>query len=114
MEAIKIFETRKGNDPLCPNGSVARHHFRRAVSHRHGSRSSGFQARRVRQDEAMESLDYAQLSEDEMAAADRSESLDECQKHLDRALRYAQLACLERHRPGQSNVVHIGSSRRDR
>jgi hypothetical protein len=57
----------------------------------------------------IESLDYAQLSEDAMAAADRAATLDECQAHLDRAVRYAQLACLEEQRSGRSNVVPIGS-----
>lgn len=60
----------------------------------------------------MDSLDYAQLSENEMAAADRAGTLDECQAHLDRAVRYAQLACLDRHRSDPSKVVHIGLARR--
>lgn len=51
-------------------------------------------------------IDYAQLSEEAMAAADRAASLDECQAHLGRALRYAQLACLESQRPG-ANVVEF-------
>jgi hypothetical protein len=58
----------------------------------------------------IESLDYAQLSEDAMAAADRAPTLDECQTHLHRAVRYAQLACLER--PRQSNVVELRSGAR--
>lgn len=62
----------------------------------------------------IETLDYARLSEEAMAAADRASSMAECQAHLDRAIRYAQLACMERHRPGRSNVVDIGSARRDR
>ena len=83
----------------------------RFVSQRHAIGLAAFQVRFGGQDGAMENLDYAQLSEDEMAAADRAASLDECQAHLDRAVRYAQLACFERHGPCQSNVVHIGSAR---
>jgi hypothetical protein len=60
----------------------------------------------------METLDYAQLSEEAMAAADRAPSIEECQSHLDRAMRFAQLACMERHRPGFSNVIDIASARR--
>jgi hypothetical protein len=41
-------------------------------------------------------LSYGQLSESEMAAANRSETLQECQAHLDRAMGYAQLAWRER------------------
>ncbi|HEU5284917.1 MAG TPA: hypothetical protein VFU20_00230 [Sphingomicrobium sp.] len=59
-----------------------------------------------------DTLDYARMSEEAMAAADGSDTLEECQAHLDRAVRYAQLACLERHRPGRSNVVDIASARR--
>lgn len=54
-----------------------------------------------------EHLDYAQLSEDAMAAAGGAASLDECQAHLDRAVGYAQLACLEHHRSPDFNVVEI-------
>ena len=54
-----------------------------------------------------ESLDYAQLSEKEMAAADRAATLEECQAHLDRAVRYASLACLEQQRSPNFNVVEI-------
>lgn len=60
----------------------------------------------------IETLDYAQMSEEAMAAADGAGTLAECQAHLDRAMRYAQLACLERRRPGHSNVVDIASARR--
>jgi hypothetical protein len=61
------------------------------------------------QDERMEirRLDYAQLSEDAMAAADRAASLEECQDHLARAVRYASLACLEHQRSPDFNVVEI-------
>ncbi len=52
-------------------------------------------------------LDYAQLSEDAMAAADRAATLEECQDHLARAVRYASLACLERQRSPDFNVVEI-------
>lgn len=60
----------------------------------------------------IETLDYARMSEEAMAAADRATTLEECQALLDRAMRYAQLACMERHRPGYSNVVDIGSAPR--
>jgi hypothetical protein len=60
----------------------------------------------------IETLDYAQMSEDAMAAADRASTLEECQAHLDRAMRFAQLACLEQRCPGRSNVVAIGTARR--
>lgn len=60
----------------------------------------------------IEALDYARMSEAAMAAADRASTLEECQGHLDRAVRLAQLACMERRRP---NVVDIGvAPRRDR
>ena len=55
----------------------------------------------------IERLDYAQLSEDAMVAADDATSLDECQAHLERAVRYAQLACLEQQRSPNFNVVEI-------
>jgi hypothetical protein len=55
----------------------------------------------------IEHLDYAQLSEEAMAAADSAPSLDECQAHLDRAVRYAQLACLEHQRSPDFHVVEI-------
>ncbi len=60
----------------------------------------------------IETLDYARMSEQAMAAADRAATLAECQAHLDRAVRYAQLACMERRWPGRSNVVEFGSARR--
>jgi len=52
-------------------------------------------------------LDYAQLSEDAMAAADCATSVEECQTHLARAVRYASLACLEHQRSPDFNVVEI-------
>ena len=52
---------------------------------------------------------YAELSENEMVAADRAQSVDECQAHLYQALRYAQVACLERPQSAPSNVVAIRS-----
>jgi hypothetical protein len=50
---------------------------------------------------------YARLSEIEMAAADAAPSLEECQAHLDRAVRYASLACLADQRSPDHNVVEI-------
>jgi hypothetical protein len=55
----------------------------------------------------IEHLDYAQLGEEAMAAADAAASLDECQAHLDRAVRFAQLACLAHQRSPEFNVVEI-------
>jgi hypothetical protein len=55
----------------------------------------------------IEHLDYAQLSEEAMAAADGAISLDECQAHLARAVRYASLACLAHQRSPDFNVVEI-------
>ena len=52
-------------------------------------------------------IDYAQLSEDAMAAAAAASDLEECQANLDRAVRYAQLACLEHQRSPDFNVVEI-------
>ena len=52
-------------------------------------------------------LDYAQLSEDAMAAADGATSVEECQAHLARAVRYASLACLDNQRSPDFNVVEI-------
>ena len=60
----------------------------------------------------IETLDFAQMSEDAMAAADRASTLEECQAHLDRAMRFAQLACLEQRRPGRSNIFEIATARR--
>ena len=59
----------------------------------------------------IETLDYAQMSEEAMAAADRASTLEECQGHLDRAVRYAQLACFEQRRPGRPNVVELATAR---
>ena len=55
----------------------------------------------------IEQLDYARLSEDAMAAADDAATIDECQAHLARAVRYASLACLARQRSPDFNVVEI-------
>ena len=54
-------------------------------------------------------LDYARLSEAAMAAADAAVTLDECHAHLDRAVRYAQLACLEHQRVPDFNIAEIRS-----
>jgi hypothetical protein len=43
-----------------------------------------------------ESAKYIQLSDREMAAAHRAKTVDQCVMHLDRARRYALLACRER------------------
>ena len=56
---------------------------------------------------ATQPLDYAQLSEDAMAAADRASSLEECQAHLDRAVRFASLACQANQRSPDYNVIEI-------
>jgi hypothetical protein len=55
----------------------------------------------------VEQLDYARLSEDAMAAADDAATIEECQGHLARAVRYASMACLERQRSPDFNVVAI-------
>ena len=55
----------------------------------------------------IEQLDYARLSEDAMAAADDAGTIEECQGHLARAVRYASLACLEHQRSPDFNVVDI-------
>ena len=55
----------------------------------------------------IEQLDYARLSEDAMAAADHAATIDECQAHLARAVRYASLASLEHQRSPAFNVVEI-------
>jgi hypothetical protein len=81
------------------------------VSLRHAADRPVFKAVETVKKGGMRILDYSELSEIEMAAADRAASIEECQTHLDRAVRYAQLACFERHGPGRSNVVHIGSAR---
>lgn len=57
-------------------------------------------------------LDYARLSEDAMAAADDAETIEECQAHLARAVRYASLASMEHQRPPDFNVVDIRSGMR--
>lgn len=77
-------------------------------------RAAGFKGLANAQDGGMqiETGSYAELSEKEMAAADRAQSLEECQAHLYQALRYAQFACLERPQFHPSNVVAIGSARR--
>jgi hypothetical protein len=84
------------------------------VPQRHAREAARFHRRAAGQDGRMdiETLDYARLSEEAMAAADRASTLEECQAHLDRAMRFAQLACLERRRPGRSNVVAIATARR--
>ena len=43
-----------------------------------------------------ESAKYIQLCDREMAAAHRAKTVDQCVVHLDRARRYALLACRER------------------
>jgi len=55
----------------------------------------------------VEHLDYAQLSEDAMAAADAATSVEDCQMHLARAVRYASLACMEQQRSPDFNVIEI-------
>ena len=55
----------------------------------------------------IETLDYARMSEEAMEAADRASTLEECQRHLDRAVRFAQLACFEQRRP---NVVALATA----
>ena len=44
----------------------------------------------------LECEEYVRLSDREMAAAHRAKTVDECVVHLDRARRYALLACRER------------------
>ena len=55
----------------------------------------------------LESIDYARLSEAEMAAADEAESLEQCQAHLAQAVRYATLASMAHQRSPDFNVVEI-------
>jgi hypothetical protein len=55
----------------------------------------------------IEQLDYARLSEDAMAAADDAVTIEECQAHLARAVRFASLACLKHQRSPHFNVVEI-------
>jgi hypothetical protein len=75
----------------------------------HGSEPAAFAPAGTGEDAAMEieQLDYALLSELAMAAADDAESLEECQSHLARAVRYASLACMERQRSPDFNVVEF-------
>ena len=75
----------------------------------HGGEPAAFARAGTGQDAAMdiEHLDYALLSELAMAAADDAESLEECQSHLARAVRYASLACMERQRSPHFNVVKL-------
>lgn len=55
----------------------------------------------------VEHVDYAQLSEMAMIAADAASSLEECQEHLARAVRFASLACMENQRSPDFNVVEL-------
>jgi hypothetical protein len=79
------------------------------VSLPYGTKSAASQDRRADQDGPMgiQHFDYAQLSEAAMAAADDATSLEECQEHLARAVRYASLACMADHRSPDFNVVEI-------
>ena len=52
-------------------------------------------------------LDYARLSENEMAAAEQATSLEECQAHFHRAVRFASLACQAHQRFPGFNVADI-------
>jgi len=81
----------------------------RRVSQSYDIRSAAFAGGAVDQDTRMQihHVDYAQLSEDAMAAADRAATLEECQDHLARAVRYATLACLERQRSPDFKIVEI-------
>ena len=80
-----------------------------AVPQLYGPQSAAFALAGIGEDAAMdiEHLDYALLSELAMAAADDAESLEECQSHLARAVRYASLACMERQRSPDFNVVEF-------
>jgi hypothetical protein len=75
----------------------------------YSTRSAAFLTYPADQDVLMdiEHLDYAQLSEDAMAAADGAASIEECQTYLARAVRYASLACLDNQRSPDFNVVEI-------
>ena len=55
----------------------------------------------------IEQLDYARLSEDAMAAAEDAATIEECQAHLARAVRYASLASMEHQRSPDFNVFEI-------
>jgi hypothetical protein len=59
-------------------------------------------------------LDYSELSEREMAAADQAPSVEECQEHLMRAVRYASLASMNLQRSPDFNVVEIRPGVRQR
>jgi hypothetical protein len=80
-----------------------------AVPQSHEGEPAAFARAGTGQDTAMdiEHLDYALLSELAMAAADDAESLEECQSHLARAVRYASLACMERQRSPDFNVIEF-------
>ena len=84
-------------------------HFKRGlgVPQSHGAESAAFARYRRAQDADMdiEHLDYSRLSEQAMAAADHAATLEECQAHLARAVRFASLACMERQRSPDVNVV---------
>ena len=55
----------------------------------------------------VERFDYSRLSEQAMAAAEEAETLEECQALLAHAVRYASLACMERQRSPDFNVVEF-------
>lgn len=55
----------------------------------------------------IEHMDYSQLSEAAMAAADNAPCLDDYQALLARAVRYACLASMERRRSPDCNLVPI-------
>ena len=82
---------------------------RMCVSQSYGIRSAAFVNNHFDQDGRMDigHVDYARLSEDAMAAADGAISIEECQTHLARAVRYASLACMENQRSPDFNVVEI-------
>lgn len=58
-------------------------------------------------------VDYARLSENEMAAAHQAPSLEQCQAHLARAVRFASLASLTNQRSPDFNVVEIRAGLHD-
>ena len=49
----------------------------------------------------LECAEYVRKCDSEMAAAHRARNLDQCVLHLDRARRYALLACRERQWQGK-------------
>ncbi len=55
----------------------------------------------------IESIDYARMSEAEMAAAEKAETLEQCQVHLAQAVRFASLASMAHQRSPDFNVVEI-------